>query len=56
MGTGMKRRTGTWTGFLRTSCVWKSGWSRSCRMKTGIVTGRSRSQSRMMTVKMTWRN
>lgn len=56
MGTGTRKRTGTWTGCLRTSCVWKTGWSRSCRMRTGTATGMSQSPSRTRTVKMTWRN
>lgn len=56
MGMGMRKRTGTWTGCLRTSCVWKTGWSRSCRMRTGTATVTNQSQSRMRTVKRTWRN
>lgn len=50
---GVSRLGHTWTGFLRTSCVWKSGWNRSCRMKIGTGTGMSQSQSKMKTVKMT---
>lgn len=53
---GTRRRTGTWTGCLRRNCVWKSGWSRSYRRRTGTGTGTSQSQSRMKTVTMTWRN
>lgn len=55
-GKGMRRRSGTWTGCLRMSCVWKTGWSRSCRRRSGNGSGMTPSQSKMMTVTMTWRN
>jgi hypothetical protein len=53
MGMGMRRRIGTWTGCLRRSCVWKNGWSRNYRMRTGTGTGTSQSQSRTKTETMT---
>lgn len=43
----------TWTGCLRMSCVWKTGWSRSCRTRTWTGSGMSQSQSRTTTVMMT---
>lgn len=54
--TGMRKRTGTWTDCLRRSCVWKTGWNRSCRMRTGTEIWTNQSQSRRRTVKTTWRN
>lgn len=52
--TGRVGRPGrTWSGCLRTSCVWKTGWSRSCRRRIGSATGTTRSRSKRTTATRT---
>lgn len=45
----------TWTCCLRKSCAWRSDWSRSCRRRIWSASGRSRTQSRWMNEKRTWK-
>lgn len=50
------RKILTWTCCLRKSCAWRSDWSRSCRRRIWSASGRSRTQSRWMNEKRTWRS
>lgn len=45
----------TWTCCLRKSCAWRSDWSRSCRRRIWSASGMSRTQSRWMNEKRTWK-